>query len=61
MMAAVQANVVPPAVELNATLVAVALHIVCEDGVADPTGTGLTVTVSLTAVPEQPFAEAMIV
>ena len=45
MMAAVQVNVVPLTVELNATLVAVALQIVCGD--AEPTGNGFTVTAAL--------------
>ena len=59
MIAAVQVNVVPLIVELNATLVAVALQMVC--GEAEPTGFGLTVTMSLMDDPEQPFAVAVIV
>ena len=50
-IAAVQVNVVPATVELNATLDAVALQIVC--GEAEPTGVGLTVTVARKFVPGQ--------
>lgn len=58
-MAVVQLNVVPLTVEFNATLVAVALQIVC--GEAEPTGFGLTVTMSVIDDPEQPFAVGVIV
>ena len=58
-MAAVHVNVVPLTVELNATLVAVALHIVC--GEAEPTGLGFTVTSTLNVAPVHPFAVGVIV
>jgi len=60
-IAAVQVNVLPLTVELSAMLVAVALQIVCEEGVADPTGIGLTVTTEVMAVPEQLLAIGVIV
>ena len=53
-IAAVQVNVVPATVELNATLDAVALQIVC--GEAEPTGVGLTVTSTVNAAPGHPAA-----
>ena len=45
---------VPPAVELKATLLTVLLHIVCGD--ADPDGIGLTATVAVLLLPAQPVA-----
>ena len=47
-------NVVPVTFELNATLLAASLQIVC--GEAEPTGLGLTVTSTVKVEPMQPAA-----
>ena len=60
-IAAVQVNVVPATVELNATLVVAALQIVCDEGVAEPTGVGLTVISTMKEAPGQPLAEGVTV
>ena len=52
-MAAVHVNVVPLTVEFNATLVDAKLHIVCDDGEAEPTGIGLTVISTVKVAPVQ--------
>ena len=56
---AVQVNVVPATVELNATLEVAALQIVC--GEAEPTGVGLTVTSTVNAAPGHPAADGVTV
>lgn len=53
--AAVHVNVVPAAVELNATLVVAPLQIV--SGLADPIGFGFTVTSTVKVFPGQLFGE----
>ena len=60
-IAAAQVNVVPATVELNATLVVAALQIVCDEGVAEPTGVGFTVTSTVKNAPEQPLADGVTV
>ena len=60
-MAAVHVNVLPLAVELSAIPGAVALQMVCEDGDAEPTGIGFTVTMAVIDDPAQPFAVGVIV
>lgn len=58
MMAAVQVKIVPLTDELNATLVAVALQIVC--GEAEPNGLGFTVTSTVKDTPVHPLAVGVI-
>jgi len=58
-IAAVHVKVVPLTVEFNATLVAVALQIVC--GEAEPTGRGLIVISTVKEVPAHPLAVGVIV
>ena len=60
-IAAVQVNVVPATVEFNATLVVPPLQIVCDEGVAEPTGVGLTVISTVNAAPGQPLADGVTV
>ena len=52
----VQAKVVPATLLVRATEDAVPEQIVWEAGVAVTTGVGLTVTTTVTGVPEQPLA-----
>ena len=52
--AAVHVKLLPVTVDVNATLLALPLHIVC--AVADPTGLGFTVTSTVNVAPAQPLA-----
>lgn len=57
----VQLKTVPLTVPLSAMDVALPEQMVCDVGVAVTFGVGLTVTVTVTGVPEQPFAVGVIV
>ena len=60
-IAAVQVNVVPATVELNATLEVAKLQIVCDEGMAEPTGVGFTVTSTMKEAPGQALADGVTV
>lgn len=58
---AVQLNVVPDTLPESAMDVDVPEQIVCVPGVAITSGVGFTVMFTVTGVPEQPFADGVIV